>query len=246
MKKNLVLLTALTVGLTLCSVSAPAQQRPGPGGPYFDSMMAKFFGDNKGFSATMLCSTTMPNGNVVMPGKIAFLDGKSRFEMDMSQMQGGAMPPGALAQMKQMGMDKMATLSLPDKRQFIIYPNLKAYVQAPVPPGGAPSASDFKSETTKLGTETVHGHDCVKNKVVMTGPDGVAHESTIWNANDLNKFPVKIEMTVDQGVSSTLEFSDIKLAKPDAAQFDPPAGYTKYDNMMALMMSRMKNAQPPQ
>jgi hypothetical protein len=42
-----------------------------------------------------------------------------------------------------------------------------------------------------------------------------------------------------------LLFNDVKLEKPDAALFDPPADFTKYDSMMSLMMSRVRGA-PPQ
>ena len=34
-------------------------------------------------------------------------------------------------------------------------------------------------------------------------------------------------------------FKDVKLDRPDAAQFDPPAGFKKYDNTMALMQQEM-------
>jgi len=36
-----------------------------------------------------------------------------------------------------------------------------------------------------------------------------------------------------------------RLGKPDEAQFDPPADFTKYDDVMSLMMSRARGA-PPQ
>jgi len=245
MKKNPLLLAALTLALSLFTTSALAQG--GPGGPGMDGAIAKLFGDNKAFTTTVEFHTTLPSGaEMTMPGKMAFLDGKTRFEMDMADMKGGGLPPGAVAQMKQMGMDRMATLGLPDKKQaYIIYPNLKAYVPAPAGAGAITSAADYKSEATKLGAETVDGHDCVKNKVVVTGPDGVPHESTVWNAKDLNQFPVKIQMAPAQGMNAVMLFKDVKLSKPDAAQFDLPAGYTKYDDMTGLMMSRMKAA-PPQ
>ncbi len=81
-----------------------------------------------------------------------------------------------------------------------------------------------------------------KNKVVVTGPDGVSHESTVWNATDLDKFPVKIEMS-DNGKQTTMTFKDVKTEKPDSALFDPPADYKKYDSMMNMMMSRARGGQ---
>jgi hypothetical protein len=92
-------------------------------------------------------------------------------------------------------------------------------------------------DSAEEGSETVQGHPCAKNKVTVTGPDGSTHVSTVWNATDLDKFPVKIE-TGENGQKLTLLFTDVKLDKPDASLFAPPADYKKYDNMMQLMMSR--------
>jgi hypothetical protein len=35
-------------------------------------------------------------------------------------------------------------------------------------------------------------------------------------------------------------FKDVKLEKPDAAQFDLPADYKEFKDMMSLMMSRAR------
>jgi hypothetical protein len=165
--------------------------------------------------------------------------------MDMSKIQGGHMPPQAAAQMKQMGMSKMTSISRGDKKlTYLIYPDMKAYMENATKEASA-APTDYKAEVTKLGEETIDGHDCIKNKVVVTGPDGVAHESTVWNASDLKQFPVKIQTSSERGMAMVMLFKDVKLDKPDAAQFELPADCTKYDNMMSLMMSRMKGA-PPQ
>jgi hypothetical protein len=121
----------------------------------------------------------------------------------------------------------------------MIYPGLQAYVQMPPPdPDAAKPASDFKSEATELGKETVDGHACVKNKVVVTDKAGTARQSTVWNATDLKNFPVKIE-TSDGGTTVTMLFKDVKFDRPEAAQFEPPAGFKKYDDMMTMMQQEM-------
>ena len=243
MRKHLVVLGFIMLGLTV--VTARAQPEPPPR-PSFDGAMAKLFGDNTGFSATMeFHFTRSQGGEIIMPGKIAVLEGKSRFDMDLSNMQGGHMPPQAAAHMKQMGMGKMSTITLRDKKlSYILYPDMKAYMENPTRETGAAPA-DYKTEVTKLGEETIDGHDCVKNKVVVTGPDGVTHESTVWNASDLNQFPVKIQTTSEKGTATVMLFKDVKMDKPDATQFDLPADFTKYDSMMSLIMSRARGA-PPQ
>jgi hypothetical protein len=242
MKHHPHLLTAAFLSITLLSAQA---QRPGmggpPPGPNFGAEMAKIFGDNSAFSATMEMHMAggADGGDVVMQGKIAFSEGKSRFEMDMSQMKNSKMPPQAASQMKQMGMDKMAAISRPDKNvSYLLYPGLQAYVENPSQNPSAPKPSDFKVEATEQGKESVEGHDCVKNKVVVADATGKTSEFTVWNASDLKKFPIKI-VTEQNGHAMTMIFKNVQLSAPDASQFDPPAAYKKYDSMMTLMQTEM-------
>jgi outer membrane lipoprotein-sorting protein len=239
---------AIFAAVVIAAGPAPAQPRGGMGmvqGPQFSGAMEKLFGDHKSFSATMEFQTEggASGKSMTMTGSMAFLDGKSRFEMDMLQMQGTSIPPQAVARMKQMGMDKMVAISDPEAKIVrTLYPSMNAYVEMPMPdPAGGTPAADYKVDTKEIGSETVSGHPCTKNQVTVTGADGVPHESTVWNATDLDKFPLKIELN-DNGKRVSMTFKDVKLDKPDAALFNPPAGYTKYDNMMSLMMSRARGA----
>lgn len=235
--------------LSILTLSAPAQYGPRgggmggpPSGPSFGVEMRKIFGENSAFSATMEMS--MPGGadggDTTMTGKVSFSDGKSRFEMDMANLKNGKLPPQAAARMKQMGMDKMCAISRPDKSvSYLVYPGLQAYAENPVPDkSAAKSPADFKVDTTELGKENVAGHDCVKNKVIVTDGAGKTSEFTVWNATDLKKFPVKI-VTSQNNRMMTMIFKDVQLGAPDASQFEPPADYTKYDSMMALMQAEM-------
>jgi Domain of unknown function (DUF4412) len=243
MKKHFALLVSVIVGLSV--VTARAQPRT-PSAPNFDGDMDKLFGDNSGFSATMEFRSAGPSGEEVeMSAKVVHVEGKARIEMDISEMQGSHIPPQTAARMKQMGMSKTTMIMRSDKGiTYVVYPDMKAYTEM----GGQEkraAMSEYKTETTKLGQETIDGHDCVKNKVVVTGPSGAPHDSTVWNATDLKQFPVKIETASVNGNASVILFKEVKLDKPDDAQFDPPSDYKKYDNMMSLMMSRARGA-PPQ
>jgi len=100
------------------------------------------------------------------------------------------------------------------------------------------STNEFKTETTEIGKETLDGHECVKNRMVVTNAKGEKTEATIWNASDLKKFPVKIE-TTQQGHAITMRFSDVKLAKPATSAFTPPSDYKKYDSMMTLIQQEV-------
>ncbi|MGH7988609.1 MAG: DUF4412 domain-containing protein [Limisphaerales bacterium] len=237
MKKQSLILAATFLALGF----APAYSLFGqmPNSPQFGSGMEKLFGNNQTFSATM--KMQMNNGSpVTMSGKMSYDKGNSRFEMDMSEMKGGNMPPQAMAQMKTMGLDRMVTISHPDKKVvYMIYPNAQAYAEiTPAASDSSATNSDAKVEMTELGKETVDGHPCVKNKAVVTDKQGEKHEFTVWNATDLKNFPIKIEMN-EQGHPMTMSYSDISFSKPDASLFNPPAGYTKYDSMQEMMRSVM-------
>lgn len=253
MKKYLLILTTTVLCLGLTPVFA--QMGRMPGGPKFDGALAKLFGDNTGFTAGIETQIKQKSGDVIiLPGKISFDSGKTRFEINMGDAKGLKMPPGAAAQMKTMGLDQMTTITLPEKEMmYLIYPGLASYVANPLPPGSATN-DDFKIETTELGKETVDGHPCVENKVVVTDDKNEPREFTVWNATDMNKFPVKIVHS-EKGNEFTMTFNNLSLTKPVASAFEIPAGYTHYDNMQTMMQTEMMKkmgggaggmGQPPQ
>jgi hypothetical protein len=229
----------------ICLGLAPAYSQFGPRaqtGPQLGGSTARLFGENTAYSATLeMQSTDSSTGDTITtPGKIAALEGKSRFEMDVAQIKGGHLSPQGAEQMKQMGMDEMVMISRPDKKiAYMVYPNLEAYADMAMQnPEAAAPATNFKLETTELGKETLDGHPCVKKKAVVTDDKGNKHESIVWNATDLKNFPIKIE-TAEQGHKATMLFKDVKLAKPDAGLFDPPTGYKHYDNLQQMMQQEM-------
>lgn len=238
MKKHLPILTTVI----FCFGLAPAFAQFGqtPGGPGFDGAMKKLFGDNSAFTAT-LESQIKPKSDdtITMPGKIAFDSGKARLEMNLDEARGLKLPPNAAAQMKSMGLDQMVTVSLPEKKLFyLIYPGLQSYLENPLPEATAGTNQNFKVETTALGKETVVGHPCVESKVVVTDDKGATNEFTVWNATDLKNFPVKI-FRAGQNADITMSFTDVSFTKPSASLFDPPAGYTRYNNMQTMMQTEV-------
>lgn len=105
-------------------------------------------------------------------------------------------------------------------------------------PPPASTRTITRSKPLRLGKETVEGHDCVKNKVVVTDKEGAKHESTVWNASDLKSFPVKI-VTGEAGHPATILFKNITFTKPAASLFEPPSGFTKYDSPQTMMQTEM-------
>jgi len=254
MKKTLTLLTTALLGFGILTVQAqPGGPGHSTGGPGFDAAFSKMFGDNQAFTAALEVQTTDSSAgrSITMPGKLSFDAGKSRFEMNMSDIKGGGMPANVAAQMKAMGMDVMVTITRLDKKMtYIVYPGMQSYVENPAAKSDETNPDDIKVEITEISKETTGGHDCVKNKVVMTGKDGIKHESTVWNATDLKKFPVRIESN-EQGQKVVMLFKDVSFKKPEASTFEAPADFAKYPSiqgmMQAVMMKKMGGAmgRPP-
>jgi hypothetical protein len=68
---------------------------------------------------------------------------------------------------------------------------------------------------------------------------------TTWNATDLKNIPIKIEQSAwgsaesYAGTSTTMHFTNINLAQPNADLFQPPAGYKKYDDIQTMMQTEV-------
>jgi hypothetical protein len=211
--------------------------------------LGKIFGKNTAFSANAHVTMKAPSGKEMnaMEFQYAMLNGKVRTEMDMTKMQGANMPPEAMSSMKQMGMDRMVHIFLPDKKTaYMIYPSMKAYCEMNTAQmTGQKEGKEPKIEETSLGKETVDGHPCTKSKVVVTDEDGRKFESLVWKASDLKDFPIQTQMTTEDGTTVTTKFTDINQSKPSAAMFEPPTEFKRYANAQELMMSNMQRMMPP-
>jgi hypothetical protein len=249
------------VTLVLCAVLPAVHAQPGPRpvgmigtaphGPDFAGPAGRLFGDNPSFTANLEMRSTNSLGGsaIVFSGNLAVSGVQSRFEIDMTRTAARANPRYA-TNLAKMGLDKITVISRPDKKiSDIIYPGFNAYAEMPASPTAGAPAGGFKMDITKLGEETVGGHPCVKNKVVVTDDKGKTYESTVWNATDLKSFPVKIEQT-EGGSHTIMTFTDVKLGNVDAGQFEPPASATKYYSVGALMQQeitkRANIVRPPQ
>jgi hypothetical protein len=81
-----------------------------------------------------------------------------------------------------------------------------------------------------VGTETVDGHTCKVENVVVTRADGKTIESKVWEAEDLKGVPVKIESHIEGGTLTAI-YRDIVLGTPDKALFAPPEKCIPYEKM---------------
>lgn len=227
----------LAIGLWLRPVSAPAQG-PGMGETGMNAAMVKLFGGNTSFTARAEFHVLDLHQKEIdfMPVTYAMLDGSTRMDVDMSQVKSADIPAAAISTLKQLGMDQTVVITRPDKKLvYSIYPRAKAYAEISMNKDEtAALEADFKMEKSPLGKETVDGHECQKNKVTFTGNKGQKLEATVWSAGDLKDFPIQMQMVADSSATILMKFRDVKLARPDGVQFEPPAGLTKYDSAEAL------------
>lgn len=230
--KKLLLAAMLVASL----VSASAQFSSPPTG--VNAEMLKLFGETKAFSAKAIARLLDKDQKetLTMPLTMALRDGKLRSELNMSDMQGQAIPAEAAAMMKQAGMDQMITIVRPDKKTTVIsYPGLKSYAEMPFAEN---EKAEEKVEFTEVGKETIDGQPCVKKKLTTTDSKGRPQEMFVWQATGMKNFPVQMELP-QRSNKLIVKFQAPKLEVPDAALFDMPTGYTKYDSIQMMMQSAM-------
>ncbi len=155
-------------------------QMPGGSSSELNATLPKLFGNNTAFTAKaeMRVLDKSQKETTSLPMGFFMLDGKIRMEMDMSRLKSSELPPTALASLKQMKLDQIVTISRPDKKSTLaIYPLLQAYVDKPMGKDEAAAVEKiYKLDKAKLGRETIDGHACDKNKVVLTDDQGKKQE----------------------------------------------------------------------
>jgi len=76
------------------------------------------------------------------------------------------------------------------------------------------------------GTETINGHECKIEDVTVTGKDlGKPMELRFWEAQDLNGFPVRVEVKTGK-TQARIEYKDVKLGSVDHTLFVRPRACT--------------------
>ncbi len=202
--------------------------------------MTKLYGSNTTFTATMLLRIRNSRGedSTRVVASIAELEGKVRVDVNFSEYFSKAWPTNALDSLKQMHMDRVACIVLPDKNMmYMIYPNLKSYVTMPLQKDQAHiDWREWEIEKKLVKSELFDGHPCEVNDVTFRSKTGRQERLTVWNATDLKGFPIKFEFPPDRGDSSIVENKMVRFEKPDTNQFDPPAGFAAYDNMQKLIL----------
>src|SRR5260221_14413843 len=97
--------------------------------------MLKVFGEIKDFTSDADVHMSDKSGAEGMTMSMGFLmlDGKVRADLDLTRVKSKDLPPEIVANLKQMGMDKMSTVIRPDKKLTIVtYPSLRSYCEVPM------------------------------------------------------------------------------------------------------------------
>ena len=218
-------------------------QLPGGGQAGWNAATLKLFGDVPAFTSKTEIHVQQKGSAepLAMTVDFAMLEGKVRLDIDLNTIKSKQLPPETMASFKAAGLDKLATVIRPDRKSaLLIYPGVRGYVEMPM---SREEAADldrkFKVEKTRVGRETVDGHSCEKNKVVISAGDNSSkHEAIVWYAADLNNFPVRMQM-LQEGTTVVMDYRNVKFVRTDARQFDPPAGYTKHATAELLMQNAM-------
>jgi len=235
----------ITLAAVLAAHFSAVAQLPGGGGSPagINAAVVKLFGNITGFTAKADVQVLDKEEKETLraPMDFALLDEKVRVQLDLTQMKNKDMPTGAAESLKQMGMSQVISIIRPDQKLvYIIYPEQKCYLTMPLAKEDADALEkNPKIEKTALGKETIDGHPCVKNKVVLTDEKGQILEATTWNATDLKDFPLQIR-TKEKENTSIVRYKQVQFTKPEAKQFEAPAGYTKYNDAQELMQGMMK------
>jgi hypothetical protein len=232
-----------SLGLTLSGLAAYAQM-PGAGGPAgMSAALTKLFGATTAFAAKgeMQVTDAAHNEVAFWPMDFAVLDRRIRVKIDLAQTRNKDMPPGTAATLKKIGMSEVVSIIRPDKKVlYVIYPDQRVMLAMPLPKEDYEGSDKApKVSKTALGKETIDGHPCVKNRVLISDSAGHTAEAITWDATDLKNLPIQIE-TQEKDTTSLVRFKQIQFAPPDTALFEPPGGYTQYDNPEDLKLGVMK------
>jgi len=221
-------LPATLAVILLASHAAFAQLPSASTGSGVNAAFVKLFGSVGAFTAKAETRVLDRSQNqlVCMPTGFASLDGKVRLEIDLAQVQSKEMTPSTLGSLKQAGMDRFVSIYRPDKKlTYLIYPGVQSYQELIQSKAETEAAEKgLKLEKSPLGKDTLDGHPCVKNKVVVKSTKGPVLEAVVWNATDLKDFPIQIEMKENDN-TMRMHFTDVRFVKPDAKQFEVPAAY---------------------
>ncbi len=246
--KHLLASVAVAWGLALAAVAAPppaaSTNQFNSHAAFLAAALSEFLSDTRNFTAGVEV-TVPPIGKepaLTLPFGVAAADGKMRWELNLANVKSASFPPEAVASFKDMGLDRMFFVYLPNQPLTLVLPGVKSYIPMPaVPVGGVRQQAQEKVgrlEKREIGRETIAGQPTIKYAVKVPGDDGTA---TVWQATNLQNLPVKLVITKEQQTYQFL-LSNVRLGAPDPRYFEIPAGLTKMADLNAVIQAATMRA----
>lgn len=199
------------------------------------ALLRYLLGPDAAFTASGVLTgiSTNDEESFVFELNYAVLQRRIRTESDLSKMRGAHACDNAQDHIRDVGMDQIVSIIDPElKRNYTVYPRAGVYLDTPL---------DWRErlkeiadvQKTALGPDTVGGHPCIKYRVFAVDQIGDESELLVWEATNLNRFPIQMRYEVEQGMF-TMRFSNVKLAAPDITAFQPPAEFCRYTDLSKL------------
>ena len=162
-------------------------------------------------------------------------EGKLRLEKDLSTLKVGGVAPSYVADMVR--KKTAVTVVIVDTRRsamYIVYPQLKAYVEVPQPRQSSRTAK-YEIEQREAGTEVVEGRTCKRREI--TAKDGREAPVIVLEVEGPKGVPVQVR-SVHDNFATTVVFRDVNRAKPDPSLFAPPEGYARHASLEELLSAQ--------
>ena len=181
--------------------------------------------DFDGFSADVVETTSSSNGAPAASGQLIGRMGRLIFQ------------PRTTANIKKAKFYRGGMFfiwDIPTQKGYVLSEALQGYAPIFSPAG----VTNQVPQNKDLASENANGHPCHRGQVMLALSDGFTARLTVWQADDLQRFPVRVRAET-AGRAVTVDFSNIRLDLPNPQLFFPPAGFTKFPSSMALINELM-------
>ena len=156
------------------------------------------------------------------------------FEYSMAATTKAFLPEDRINLMTNTGLDRIVFITKADKHAgFVVYPGLQSYVAVTITNDVSDRYKICIGKTVKMGKEEVDGHSCEKSTVILTNSAGNQYVATVWNAVDLDNFPIKIE-SIENNHQIIWFYKNVSLSKPEPGLFEVASNYKLYDSPDSL------------
>ena len=190
-----------------------------------NAVILRLFGSNTNFIAKLeirvLDKSQKETGSI--PVGFERLGDKVRYDVNMSLVKSREISPEFAATMKQMGMDQLVAIRLPEKKAILsIYPGLKAYAETrrwtrtifrPLT-NNRFNVIDKRNWAMKRSTAI----RATKTRSLVTEANGRKDRAIVWNAKSRPEGFSHPQMQISDGRDPTLmlsSFRDVKLGRPE-------------------------------